>query len=253
MEPSGSASQPERVLEEGRAGHEAGTAPYRLALELVVELHQLRDIEKLTDIAFDLLDRMIGPVEGVFLLRGLGGQDRRFQLGGARVDRGAPDAVGDLLLEKALESGLLVGGMPSDPRAIAVPVGVSGSVRGALYLRPSAEGRLLSAAQQDTLLLFARHLGAAIRNGLHAADLALIEGLSAAHAPVGGMSLRQAKFAFERRLIDARLRDAAGNIAAAARSLDMDRGQLSRLLKKHGIEKGRYRSESEGVDDAIAT
>lgn len=253
MEPSGSASQPERILGAGRADRQAEPAPYRLALEMVVELHQLRDIDKLAQIAFDVLDRMIGPLEGALMLRGLGGQDRRFLLGGAGSGGASPDAAVELVLEKALESGLLVSGMPSDPQAIAVPVAVSGTVRGALHLRP-AEGRQpFTAASQDVLLLFARHLGAALRNGLHAADLALIEGLSASHAPVGGMSLRQAKFAFEQRLIDARLRDAGGNIAAAARSLDMDRGQLSRLLKKHGIEKDRYRSDDEGLEAEMAS
>jgi hypothetical protein len=186
---------------------------------------------------------MIGPLEGALLIRGLGGQDRRFHHGSARPEGSPADAVVDLLLEKALESGLLVSGLPSDLHAIAVPVGVSGTVRGALYLRPAGGLHAFTAAYQDILLLFARHLGAAIRNGLQAAGLALIEGLSDSHAPVGGMSLRQAKFAFERRLIDARLRDAGGNIAAAARSLDMDRGQLSRLLKKHGVEKSRYRAD----------
>jgi ActR/RegA family two-component response regulator len=33
-----------------------------------------------------------------------------------------------------------------------------------------------------------------------------------------------------------------GNIAAAARTLKMDRGQLSRLLKKHRVDKTVFRS-----------
>jgi hypothetical protein len=58
-------------------------------------------------------------------------------------------------------------------------------------------------------------------------------------APSGITSLHDAKLAFERRVLEARLRECRGNVAAAARSLDMDRGQLSRLIKKHHLDRGR--------------
>ena len=53
--------------------------------------------------------------------------------------------------------------------------------------------------------------------------------------------LAHAKRLFEAWLIRSRLEEAKGNIAAAARTLDMDRGQLSRLVKKHGIDRRDYR------------
>jgi transcriptional regulator with GAF, ATPase, and Fis domain len=57
----------------------------------------------------------------------------------------------------------------------------------------------------------------------------------------GDLSLREARRTFEGRLVASRLAVSRGNIAAAARSLDMDRGQLSRLLKRHGVDKQSYR------------
>ncbi|MFT7616629.1 MAG: hypothetical protein ACI97A_000253 [Planctomycetota bacterium] len=53
--------------------------------------------------------------------------------------------------------------------------------------------------------------------------------------------LTVAKRAFERWLISARLAHTNGNIAAAARALKMDRGQLSRLVKRHNIDPTSYR------------
>ena len=54
--------------------------------------------------------------------------------------------------------------------------------------------------------------------------------------------LSTAKRAFERWLIRVRLAENNGNIAAAARSLSMDRGQLSRLVKRHDIDKNNYKN-----------
>ncbi|MCA9320061.1 MAG: hypothetical protein KDB53_04970 [Planctomycetes bacterium] len=57
----------------------------------------------------------------------------------------------------------------------------------------------------------------------------------------GNVPLAAAKRSFERWLVQRRLAESHGNIAAAARSLQMDRGQLSRLIKRLGIDKGDYR------------
>jgi transcriptional regulator with GAF, ATPase, and Fis domain len=87
--------------------------------------------------------------------------------------------------------------------------------------------------------MLGRHVGVALDNAIHARDLSMVTGEEAIPA---GLSLRDSKRLYERRLIRARLREAHGNIASAARSLDMDRGQLSRLLKKHGVDKSGFRS-----------
>ena len=54
--------------------------------------------------------------------------------------------------------------------------------------------------------------------------------------------LHDAKLAFERRLLQLRLAEARGNVAAAARALDMDRGQLSRLMRKHSLDRAAFRA-----------
>ena len=53
--------------------------------------------------------------------------------------------------------------------------------------------------------------------------------------------LHDAKLGFERRLLQVRLAAAKGNVAAAARALDMDRGQLSRLMRKHRLDRSEFR------------
>ena len=55
------------------------------------------------------------------------------------------------------------------------------------------------------------------------------------------VSLSAAKRSFERWLIQVRLKESRGNIAAAARKLQMDRGQLSRLVKRHAIDKQGFK------------
>jgi len=61
----------------------------------------------------------------------------------------------------------------------------------------------------------------------------------------GSVSLSAAKRAFERWLIQVRLKESRGNIAAAARHLHMDRGQLSRLVKRHDIDKRGFKIANE--------
>lgn len=61
----------------------------------------------------------------------------------------------------------------------------------------------------------------------------------------GDDSLVHAKRSFERELIASRLSECGGNIAAAARSLNMDRGQLSRLVKRHEINKKSFKRSSD--------
>ena len=67
------------------------------------------------------------------------------------------------------------------------------------------------------------------------------DGSAAAAVAPKSMSLHDAKLAFEHRLLQLRLYDARGNVAAAARSLGMDRGQLSRLMRKHNLDRSLFR------------
>ncbi len=66
-------------------------------------------------------------------------------------------------------------------------------------------------------------------------------------------SLRDAKLEFERLMIEDRIEETGGNIAAAARELRVDRGQLSRLIKRHKIRLPEARSpDGSGTPDSEA-
>jgi transcriptional regulator with GAF, ATPase, and Fis domain len=57
--------------------------------------------------------------------------------------------------------------------------------------------------------------------------------------PPSGTTLKAAKLALEKRMIEEALKRSGGNVAAAARELGVHRPQLSVLVTKHGIERGR--------------
>lgn len=56
------------------------------------------------------------------------------------------------------------------------------------------------------------------------------------------LSLAEARERFERRIVAAALARAAGNVAAAARELRVDRSQMHRILKRLGLNHGFYRT-----------
>jgi transcriptional regulator with GAF, ATPase, and Fis domain len=88
---------------------------------------------------------------------------------------------------------------------------------------------------------------AAVERRLEASSLEAAAGVRSrssadADGAIGGKaSLALAKRAFERWLVRSRLEEFRGNIAAAARSLNMDRGQLSRLVKRYEIDRKAIR------------
>jgi transcriptional regulator with GAF, ATPase, and Fis domain len=119
-------------------------------------------------------------------------------------------------------------------RVLIVPISSGLVIHGTLLVSvPQLEHRF-GPAYVDLVGLMGRHLGLALDNGRRLADLGG-EVETEDSLPPDGVSLRDAKSSFERRLIKSRYLGASGNIAAAARSLGMDRGQLSRLLKRYGL------------------
>jgi DNA-binding NtrC family response regulator len=141
-------------------------------------------------------------------------------------------------MDRAAVEGLpVLDGHP--PRGVALPIPGQGRSVGAVYVAHSGAGAH-GGTELELLKILAAHLGAA------SMDLARRETpedpATAATAAPKGLSLHDAKLAFECRLLQLRLAEAKGNVAAAARALDMDRGQLSRLMRKHHIDRTAFRA-----------
>jgi hypothetical protein len=118
------------------------------------------------------------------------------------------------------------------PGGVALPVRPVDRVEGVVYVGHPDAARSTGTDLAALRLAAAVVVGASLdleRRRVQAADLPRT------------ISLHDAKLAFERRMLQARLDEARGNVAAAARSLDMDRGQLSRLMKKHNLDRGAFR------------
>ena len=106
-----------------------------------------------------------------------------------------------------------------------------------------------SLASSDELTHYLRLLGLQAGTALNTAfeiqrlgeDLTILSSDAGVDMNEDDIPLTIAKRAFERWLICARLHKSSGNIAAAARALKMDRGQLSRLVKRHKIDPQSYR------------
>src|SRR5262249_6798165 len=141
-----------------------------------------------------------------------------------------------LCANKAIDAGQPVVEGQGSTRGVAVPLLAGARAIGALYVMSFELERRLGPIYLDVLMLLGKHVGTALDNALHVRDLGQAGGPHEEAIPPG-LSLAESKRAFERKIVRARLRETRGNIAAAARSLDMDRGQLSRLLKRHGINK----------------
>jgi Bacterial regulatory protein, Fis family len=155
-----------------------------------------------------------------------------------RLGTGAAAEGVESLMDRAAVEGLPVLDGPP-PRGIALPIQGAGRPVGAIYVaHPGVVTH--GGIELDLLKVLAAHLGAA------SIDLSKRETpedpVLAAGAAPKSLSLHDAKLAFERRLLHLRLTEAKGNVAAAARALDMDRGQLSRLMRKHRIDRTEFRA-----------
>jgi hypothetical protein len=198
-------------------------------LEAGRRLHSATDENGLGQAAFDVFSVVVGAPPETIRVAHDGGVSRRFG-----ADDGAEAA--DSLLARATHDGLpVVDGHPV--RALAVPVQLAGRTVGAVYVAHPGLGNRF-AGGFELLKAIAAHLGTA--------SMALAKReTDPAEAAVGvtrAASLHDAKLAFERRLLQLRLAEARGNVAAAARALDMDRGQLSRLMRKHSLDRAAFRA-----------
>ena len=134
----------------------------------------------------------------------------------------------------------------SDRVASCIPLSIGSTFFGAFYVTIPYD----VLASSDELTHYLRVLGLQACLSLKTAfeiqrlgdDLSIMSSDAGVNLAEDEIPLTVAKRAFERWLIGARLKKTNGNIAAAARALKMDRGQLSRLVKRHGIDPSEYRS-----------
>lgn len=144
------------------------------------------------------------------------------------------------LLERARQDGIpVIDGQP--PIGVALPIHAAGRIVGAVYVAHPEVKHRLGGSDLDLLRAAAAHVGCAsvaLRTREAPGDPKTAAGIVAS-----AQSLHDAKLAFEHRLLELRLHDARGNVAAAARALGMDRGQLSRLMRKHNLERASFRAE----------
>lgn len=220
--------------------------PYRLAVEASLRLHRMMDPEGFPRVAVQTVQSVLGPVEGFLLLANPAAPEIH-PLGRALPEWASRPAL-LAVAAKAGETGTPVVDGAGDERVLIAPL-VSGLASyGAVLLDVSGLEKRFGGLYVDLLALISRHLGLALDNCRRIAGLGIMaEGGEAAAPPSSGVSFKAAREGFERSLIIARLREAGGNIAVAARSLEMDRGQLSRLLKRYGIDKEDCRPRGGGA------
>jgi hypothetical protein len=169
---------------------------------------------------------------------------------GAAQRRTAPPPLGESVeasMDRAMREGIPVID-PKPPQGTAFPIKRGDRGIGAVYfVHPAASGA--NGEAFEVLRLVAAHVGAA--------SVSLRQRQEASASPFGidsvpgTMSLRDAKFEFESRLLQVRLDGVRGNVASAARSLDMDRGQLSRLMKKHSLDRAAFRARDSAAETPV--
>lgn len=226
--------------ERGKEAADPKVVAYRQIAEGTLRLYSQSDPDRTIQAAIDFLKHFLA-CPGVVLLQAEG-VDHRHPFGGAAAEA-IPQAQIAASAQKAIEAGHPVVDGQGLSRGVAIPLAAGARNVGALYVTVSElERRYGPSAYLEILVLVGKHLGTAFDIAHHVRDLGTVSASSdEADLLSNNLSLSESKRAYEKKLIRVRLREARGNIAAAARSLDMDRGQLSRLLKKHGIDKSQYR------------
>ena len=151
----------------------------------------------------------------------------RLHLGGLRLD---PDA----------QAALLAYDWPGNVRELEHLIGRS--VLRALGRHPTRP-RILTLTAEDMGL---QEVGAPSPSVPSPSAHAVIPG-AASSTPASQLGLRQAVEAFERDLVQTTLVQHAHNWASAARALQMDRANLTRLAKRHGLyDKRAHRPRHSG-------
>ena len=151
----------------------------------------------------------------------------RLHLGGLRLD---PDA----------QAALLAYDWPGNVRGLGHLIGRS--VLRALGRHPTRP-RILTLTAEDMGL---QEVGAPSPSVPSPSAHAVIPG-AASSTPASQLGLRQAVEAFERDLVQTTLVQHAHNWASAARALQMDRANLTRLAKRHGLyDKRAHRPRHSG-------
>lgn len=227
--------QPERLREP-----DARSGAYRQLVDATLKLHQVQEAERLLPMAVECIRSVFGHVAGVIITRE-DGADRQYPFGGKGVEAIAPAHL-QLLTQKSMTSLNAILDSQGATRALAVPLAMGARVHGSLLLLLGDLERRYGSAAIDMVGLVGRHLGIALDNASHFHELKTMGDVDGEESLHGTLSLCESKCNYERRLIRARLREARGNIALAARSLNMDRGQLSRLLKKYAVDKRQYKA-----------
>jgi hypothetical protein len=219
-------------LVERESARNATAEPVGMAwmLEVVYRLHTAMEEEGLLSAAAAAFAALLGSAPTTVRVRHDAGVPRRM----------SPEALGDAviaIMDRAKSQGLpVIDDHP--PGGVALPVSSSDRTIGAVYVAHPGAGRAKGPGL-DLLKIVAAHVAAA-SSTFELRRSAMASPATGESVP-RDLSLREAKLEFERRLLQVRLDAARGNVAAAARSLDMDRGQLSRLMKKHALDRAAFR------------
>ncbi|MSR75162.1 MAG: hypothetical protein EXS14_06820 [Planctomycetes bacterium] len=228
-------SQPERLRE-----LDARSGAYRQLVDASLKLHQVQESERLLPMAVECIRGVFGHVSGVIVTK-QDGVERHYPFGGKGVEAVAPAHV-QLLTQKSMSSLNAILDGQGATRVLAVPLAMGARVHGSLLLVLGDLEHRFGSPAIDMVGLVGRHLGIALDNAAHFHELKTMGAVEGEDVIPGTLSLCESKRNYERRLIRARLRESHGNIALAARSLNMDRGQLSRLLKKYAVDKRQYKA-----------
>lgn len=215
---------------------------YRQVLAGSVRLHNLGEPTRLVAAVEDVVQNLMGPTQGTVGIF-LPGQDARWISYGRQEVEGRPAEEVERAIRKVAQGlePILLG--TAEDGSFVVPLTGSRGALGGFCVRPKRLTRI-DTPTMDLLVLLGRHLGAAMENALQTQELIAIGVLSEEERLQPNVSLRDARRFFEKRLVTTRLQTANGNIAAAARTLGMDRGQLSRMLKRYGIDREEYKTSA---------
>lgn len=212
-------------------------------------MHASRSLDSRVGAAVDLLRLVIRGCRAMVVANN--GAEMKVVAKGHTEFESNKGQVFDHAMSLALQShneGHIVVDSSAKGMGYALPVIAENGLWAAIYVASDNATHRLDSADLDSMRAAASVIGLALHSAQNADAEALADPLREllADSPLdgeGGHSLKLAKHVFEKRLLRNRLAACHGNIAAAARTLKMDRGQLSRLLKKHQVEKSGLRAD----------